>query len=72
MTQPNRDYTTKKVEDPKNNREYAIYKIANTSLYRIGFKGSGGEIPEKLQGMFTSPSIAQKELEMYQHNLNKK
>lgn len=66
MTQAARDFSTKQTKDPKNGREFAIFKVANTSLYRIAFKGSGGEVPEKLQGMFTSPSLAQKELEMYQ------
>jgi hypothetical protein len=45
-----------------------IFKVANTSLFRIGFvekTASARVIPDKFSGMYTSASAAQGDLETY-------
>lgn len=46
-------------------KEFAIFKVANTALYRIGFK-DGGELPKELKNqMFTTHVLAAKAIKDY-------
>jgi len=45
-------------------KKVGIYKVTNTSLYRIAFT-SGGTLPDGLQGMWTDPYQAQRTIENY-------
>lgn len=63
MTDAQRDFATKPYKTEAG-KELGIYKVANTSLYRVAFK-SGGELPEKLSGMYTAPTMAAQAIESY-------
>jgi len=41
-----------------------IHKVANSSLVRVAFS-SGGELPAKLSGMWTSAQLAEKDIRDY-------
>jgi len=58
-----RNHAVKNYETPAG-KEIGIFKVANTSLYRIGFL-QGGEVPLALSGMFTAPSKAVQAIESY-------
>lgn len=45
-------------------KDLAVFKIANTSLYRVAFT-SGGQIPEPLEGAWTDPVMAQRSIVSY-------
>lgn len=47
-----------------NGKELKIYHVKNTALYKVAFT-SGGELPEELSGMYTSPKFAQDAIEAY-------
>jgi len=41
-----------------------------TGLYRVQFEG-GGQLPEELEGRFTSREVAQTNIDIYVENKNK-
>ncbi len=45
-------------------RNFKVFHVANTALYKIGSE-HGGEMPEPLKGMYTSPSLAWERLEKF-------
>jgi len=46
-------------------KELVIERVANTALYALRFKG-GGELPKALKGAsYTSPALAQREIDNY-------
>lgn len=45
-------------------KQIAIFKVANTALYRVAFT-DGGEVPEELSGMWTDPYKAQLAIKAY-------
>lgn len=48
----------------KNKSELTIYQVGNTALFRVKYAG-GGELPEVLRGMYTTPILAQKDINKY-------
>ena len=50
-----------------NDKKIKIYRVKNSGLFCINFE-SGGELPDGLQGMFTSPSEAEKKIHKYLEN----
>ena len=63
MTDAQRDFSVNKYETDAG-KELGIYKVANTSLYKVAFK-SGGEVPKELDGMWTAPTMAAQAIERY-------
>lgn len=50
--------------ETKGGKKFGIFKVANSSLYRIAFT-SGGQVPEDLNGMWTDPYKAQRAIQAY-------
>jgi len=48
----------------ENGKELKIYHVKNTALYKVAFT-SGGELPEELSGMYTSPMFAEADIKAY-------
>lgn len=69
MKDENRSLLPKEIKT-EGGKEFGIWKVANSALYRIGFKG-GGEVPKDLKGMWTDPYQAQRAIESYLLNKDK-
>ena len=50
---------------------FKIVKIVNTSLFKITRDGSGA-IPDKYNGLYTSPQLAQKDVDKYLIDMEEK
>ena len=50
-------------ETPK--KELKIYQVTNTALYKVAFT-TGGKLPKHLSGMWTTPELAQKQIDVYE------
>lgn len=59
----NRNYAIEELST-NGGKTLGVYKVANTSLYRVSFT-SGGQVPESLLGMWTDPVMAQKAIKGY-------
>ena len=46
-------------------KDVQIVPVPNSSLWKIRFTG-GGEVPDPLKGLFTSPTVARETLERAQ------
>ena len=58
MELEDREYRSSKEKNLK------IYRVKNSGLYCIKFTG-GGQVPDALAGMFTSPMLAEKAIEAH-------
>ena len=63
MYEPERNFTTEELKT-HGSKEFAIYKVSNTSLFRVGFVG-GGQTPKELEGSWTDPVMAQKAIKIH-------
>lgn len=63
MQEQERNFTTEELKTDAG-KELAVYKIANSSLYKVAFT-SGGQLPTELDGMWTNPVMAQKSIKAY-------
>ena len=59
----NRNFAIDNLET-KAGKGLGIYKVSNTSLYRVAFT-TGGQLPSELDGMWTDPVMAQKTVKAY-------
>jgi len=60
------------IGETPNGKKIAIFNAPNTSMYAIKFI-PGGELPQELEGLFTSPTEATLVVHRYlAHNKNKK
>lgn len=58
MELEDREYRSSKEKNLK------IYRVKNSGLYAIKFVG-GGQLPDDLSGMYTSPALAEKAIEKF-------
>jgi len=52
------------VEAGKDKKNLIVMRKEGTTLWRIGFEG-GGEVPQKLAGLYTSTKVAEQAIKDY-------
>ena len=63
MQEQERNFTTEELTTEAG-KVLAVYKVGNSSLYKVAFT-SGGQLPAELDGMWTNPVMAQKSIKAY-------